>query len=568
MLAVPAVLLGLGMAFVPAWRPWAVAAPTSSPAEPSAAPSTQPWVIRGRVVDADGEPVPEARVALLTPPPGYYVLRETRTDATGAFSFPDSKSVRVRVLAEQDDRGVVLSAELMVDPATPRELVLALQPARVVRGRVTGENGKPVAGATVVTDGPPWLPRKATTDDDGTYRLPRVPTLARTVRATAPGFQAATGTLAASVTTPEELVDLRLGVEHDIEGTVLDTDGQPVRAAIHACEGKDATQRTMSQSDGKFRLPKELAQCPLVAFHQSYGASDPVTPSGDSVVLRLRPGGGISGIVVDESGGPVNPFFVGVESFVPVLGGEYSVRPSSKAVNDPGGAFTLEKLAPGTYVLSYGAEGRSATRSNPIEVASGRMTTGVRLVLSRGGTVEGQVFDEVARKPIAGAQISFDATTSTRGESVGPATSDAQGKFRLENAPRGPFSLRVDASGFNTRILSGLRVDPKATLQREIGLTTAGDGGAKTEFGGVGAVLSQTRDGIAFGAVFEGGAAERAGVQQGDLIRKIDGDSIDGLGITDCIQRLRGEPGSTVRVGLVRAGQPLDLAIVRVAVTR
>jgi hypothetical protein len=568
MLAVPALLLGLGMAMVPAWRPWS-AAPASTPtASTPPSPETPEGVVRGRVVDADGEPAIEARVALLAPPPAYYVLRETRTDAAGRFSFPDSKSVRVRVLAEHDDRGVVLSAELVIDPATPQELVLTLQPARVVRGRVTGEDGKPVAGATVVTDGPPWLPRKVTTGDDGTYRLPRVPTLARSVRATAQGFQAAQSPLAQTVSTPEEIVDLRLGVEHDIEGTVLDTDGQPVRAAVHACEGKDATQRTMSLSDGKFRLPKELAQCPLVAYHQSYGASEPVTPTGDTVVLRLRAGGAISGVVVEESGGPVATFFVGVESFVPVLGGEYSVRPSSKTFNDPGGAFMLEKLAPGTYVLSYGAEGRSAARSSPIEVASGRTTSGIRLVLSRGGTVEGQVFDEVSRQPLAGAQVAFDASTSTRGESVAPATTDAQGKFRLENAPRGPFSLRVDLKGYNTRILSGLRVDPKATLDREIGLTAAGDGGAKTEFGGVGAVLTQTRDGIAFGGVFEGGAAERAGVQQGDLIKKIDGDSVDGLGITDCIQRLRGEPGSTVRVALVRNGQAFDVAIVRAAVTR
>jgi carboxyl-terminal processing protease len=62
-----------------------------------------------------------------------------------------------------------------------------------------------------------------------------------------------------------------------------------------------------------------------------------------------------------------------------------------------------------------------------------------------------------------------------------------------------------------------------------------------------------------------GAPAERAGLRGGDLIVKIDGDSMEGVALRHAINRLRGEPGSTVRLTLVRTGesQPLELEVTR-----
>ena len=566
MLALPLCVLALAVAFVPAWRPWTAPPTVTRTAPHAAAPEA---VVHGRVVDADGEPVEQARVALLGQAPTHYVLHETRTDASGAFAFAESRGVRVHVLAEHDERGVVLSAELVLDPAKPPpEVVLTLAPARAIRGHVTSE-GKAVANASVMTDGPPWLPRKDTSGEDGAYQLARVPFVARTIRVVAAGFRAVTVPLARAGSTSEEQIDVQLVRESDVEGTVVDAEGQPIRASVLACEGKDAAHRTTSGSDGKFKLSRELASCPLVAVHDAYATSDPVTSVGDVVVLRLRAGGSISGVVVDEGGAPVVPCFVGVESFTPASGGEFSVRSgTSKTFNDPNGAFVIEKLAPGSYVLSYGGEGRSAARSASIDVGAGRPTTGVRLVLTRGGSVEGQVFDEQKRTPIAGARVSFESTTSTRGETVPPSTTDASGRYHLDGAPRGPFSIRVDRDGFNARIVAGLHVEPKALLVRDIGISPSGDGGSKLDFVGIGATFAQTRDGMALVAIFEGGPAERAGLQQGDLLRKIDGEPVEGLSVSDAVQRLRGDAGTTVRVAIQRSGEPHEFTVVRAAMSR
>lgn len=569
MLLVPLVTLGIAMMLVPTFRPWSstVSTPTVTPSASASATEPEGAVrLRGRVVDGEGEPVALASVTVIGA--SGVRLREATTDTTGGFAFADLAGARrVRVIAEHDERGVVASAELVLGDEPVRDLVLALEMAHTVRGRVTTEDGVAVPEATVSVDTPAYLPRSAVTGDDGTYRLARVPSGPRTLHVSARGHGSVSVRLAEVPTFVDEVVDVKLRKEADIEGTVLDADGKPIRASVHACDGKDAAHRAVSGSDGSFRLSRELASCPLVAVHDAYAASDPVTPGSAPVVLKLKPGGGIAGNVVGE-GGSVASFFVGVESFTPAFGGEFSVRSGqARAFKDPQGAFSLDKLAPGSYVLSYGEDGKPPQRSATIEVKAGQVTSNVRLLLARGGTVEGQVFDEDKHAPLAGARVSFDATSSARGETV-TASTDAEGRFRLENAPSGPFSLRVDKDGYRSRILAGLKVESKDTLKQDVGLHAAEDGGSRMEFGGIGAVLTQTRDGIAVGAVFDGSPAEKAGLAQGDLLRKINGESVEGLSVSDAIQRLRGEVGSTVRMSVLRQGQSLEISITRALIAR
>ena len=64
---------------------------------------------------------------------------------------------------------------------------------------------------------------------------------------------------------------------------------------------------------------------------------------------------------------------------------------------------------------------------------------------------------------------------------------------------------------------------------------------------------------------FPGTPAARAGVRPGDVLTAIDAMPVKGLGIGELIAKLRGPPGSTVRLSLARQGDaaPIDLALVR-----
>jgi hypothetical protein len=575
-LAVPVVTLVVAMRLMPAWRPsWAFEPGGHPSGLASADHDTEPSGagVGGKIVDAEGEPVAGASVRVVRGGDAASA-RATASDAAGAFHFTDLPAGAARVVAEQGDKGAVASAELaLVSGQSVDDLVLTLQPGHVVRGRVSDEEGQPLDDATVAIEGAPWLTRVTRTSEGGGYLVAHVADGAALVRFTAPGHAEAVVKLRRPSMDRDEIVNVRLRKEPDVEGVVLDPDGSPVRASVYACGGKDAAHKTVSAPDGKFSFPREMAACPLVAFHDAFSPSDEQTAQGRGpVTLKLQKGGGIAGVVVDEGGGAVPAFFVGVESFTPSVGErEFSVRSGrAKSFSDPTGAFALDRLAPGSYVLSVGVEGRAPVRSSSIDVRAGQVTSDVRVVVRRGGTVEGQIFDDEGRAPLAGAHVSFDATTSVRGEGLKPVQTDASGHYRLENAPSGPLSLRVERDGYRTRIVAGLRVEPAQVLSQDIGLASLGDGGAQLVFGGVGAVLGQTREGIAFSAVFDGAPAQKAGAQQGDLLRRIDGESVEGMSVADAIQRLRGEQGSLVRVTVQRPGNglTLDLAITRAEITR
>lgn len=575
MLLVPLVALGAIVALVPTLRPkLGFDEEHSSPAEASSASEpSRVAQVSGRIVDAEGEPVEGARVWMHRTGERPKV-REATTAADGSFLFEQVPEGLFIVVAEHQEKGAVKSAELAISVGTQiSDLVLALLSGHTVRGKIIDEDGQAIVGAEITIEGVPWLPRATRSGNEGEYALAHVPAGATGVRVTAPGFASSLARTKGAPEGGEEVVDVALRKEPDIEGIVLDPDGNPTRATVYACGGKIATHKTIANAEGRFRFPRELASCALMALHDQYAPSDEVTPSGQGTIsLRLKAGGSIAGTVVDDGGVAITAFSVGIESFTPATGDrEFSVRSGpAKSYEDPSGSFLLEKLAPGSYVLSVGTGGRPPVRSQSIEVRAGEAIKNLRIVLVRGGTVEGQVFDEEKHEPIANARVSFDATTSVRGEGGKPITTDAEGHYRLENAPSGPFSVRVDVEGFKSRIVSGLRVDGQQTLSQDIALKPAGDGGTGITFGGIGAVLGQTREGISFTVVYEGAPAEQAGVQKGDLLRRIDGESIEGMSVADAIQRLRGEAGAQVRVSVLRPGngQQHELLITRAEISR
>jgi regulator of sigma E protease len=92
-------------------------------------------------------------------------------------------------------------------------------------------------------------------------------------------------------------------------------------------------------------------------------------------------------------------------------------------------------------------------------------------------------------------------------------------------------------------------VIPAATLAR-----LEADGDAMGQLG-----MQMWRPRPAVDRVLAGGAAERAGFQPGDLVASVNGKAVgDGI---DFIEAVRAAPGRTLQVGVLRAGQPLQLAL-------
>jgi S1-C subfamily serine protease len=181
--------------------------------------------------------------------------------------------------------------------------------------------------------------------------------------------------------------------------------------------------------------------------------------------------------------------------------------------------------------------------------------------------VTGQVFDE-HHAPLVGVDLRFDAVSSVVRSSA-DAQTDPAGLYRLEGAPAGPFTLSVHKDGFRVKLISGLRVDSGATLRQDVTLAAV-DGGGGLELGGIGAALEQTGGGITLRDVFPGDPAGRAGLRAGDRIVRIDGEPTQGMSMSDALQRLRGEPGTSVGVSAQRpeTGETVELTIVRGTIVR
>ncbi|KMQ52886.1 Carboxyl-terminal protease [Chitinispirillum alkaliphilum] len=79
------------------------------------------------------------------------------------------------------------------------------------------------------------------------------------------------------------------------------------------------------------------------------------------------------------------------------------------------------------------------------------------------------------------------------------------------------------------------------------------------KFGGLGIQISIRDDVLTVMTPISGTPASRAGVQSGDQIIKIDGESTRGISIEDAVNKLRGAPGSPVSILIRRKGAAKDI---------
>lgn len=85
------------------------------------------------------------------------------------------------------------------------------------------------------------------------------------------------------------------------------------------------------------------------------------------------------------------------------------------------------------------------------------------------------------------------------------------------------------------------------------------------EFGGLGIEVTMDSGVVKVVSPIEDTPAYRAGMQSGDLIIEIDGESVQGMTLTDAVKRMRGEVGSDIHLKVFRESsrKTLDVTITR-----
>jgi len=83
----------------------------------------------------------------------------------------------------------------------------------------------------------------------------------------------------------------------------------------------------------------------------------------------------------------------------------------------------------------------------------------------------------------------------------------------------------------------------------------------QTSFYGLGILVGLRNGQLTVISPLEGSPASRMGIQAGDIISTIEGETTDAMTIDDAIQRLKGPKGTQVKITIVRRGLPEPLAM-------
>ena len=89
------------------------------------------------------------------------------------------------------------------------------------------------------------------------------------------------------------------------------------------------------------------------------------------------------------------------------------------------------------------------------------------------------------------------------------------------------------------------------------------------EFGGLGIEVTMEDGFVKVVAPMDGTPADDAGIEAGDLITHIDGESVSGLTLDEAVDQMRGPEGSEIVVTVIREGEadPFDVSIIRDRIT-
>ncbi|MGM0471817.1 MAG: S41 family peptidase [Bacillota bacterium] len=89
------------------------------------------------------------------------------------------------------------------------------------------------------------------------------------------------------------------------------------------------------------------------------------------------------------------------------------------------------------------------------------------------------------------------------------------------------------------------------------------------EFGGIGIVVTMKHEDLTVVSPIEGTPGSKAGLQAGDLITKIDGQSTAGMTIKEAVKLMKGKPGTEVKLTIKRPSEDEDESeIIEVPITR
>lgn len=153
---------------------------------------------------------------------------------------------------------------------------------------------------------------------------------------------------------------------------------------------------------------------------------------------------------------------------------------------------------------------------------------------------------------------------------AGPIESGSQGRDNFDQAWEYIFQDYVDESKLDPEKLSQAAIrgmlqalDDPYTSYLDPSTFSAETQQLRGNYEGIGAYVGSKEGRVIIISVVPGSPAEKAGVQGGDIIAEIDGESTEGFSVTDVTDRIRGPTGTTVQILMQRGDQQVSFSITR-----
>ncbi len=328
-----------------------------------------------------------------------------------------------------------------------------------IAGQVTAQNtGQPVAGASVT-----WSGGSATTDTSGYYTLANVPPGLHSVAVTASG-QPSAGTNVSVTSGGTAVQNFTLGTATvgAIAGTVTDSSTHaPIAGVSVTCSCAGVPTTTDGNGDYAFQ---NLA--PSTAYSLQFSDADYTTQNASvavsagrtttqNVALTGMPGS-IGGIVTDAQD----------DDGVP----ETTVTCTCASVStttDGNGDYSFGDIDPGTYSMTFTADGFAPVTVSDVVVAPDGDTTQDKS-LAPGGEIDGTVVDSTA------GDVPIDGATVTCTCASGGTTTDGSGNFEFDDVAPNTYSLTFAFAGDVTQTIGGVGVTSGNTTGQDAALVEDG----------------------------------------------------------------------------------------------
>ncbi len=413
------------------------------------------------------------------------------------------------VIAEHADFAQGNVGGVRVGPSGDHEVTVKLDEGFRLTGVVRDQDGEPIHGARVrlltqlqqaALAGSTSSVQSITTDSKGAYELGAIPPGRFALLVSARDF--------ATQTLPQIHFDPRgkRALEHDVvlpparalAGVVVGDDGEGIAGAnvdvFGPRGGLPSRSTATTDAQGRFRVADLQGggydlQVQAVGFRR--GAAVDVAAGTDDVRVTLQALAGVRGRVVAAAGESPATFRVSVKR---VQGSAFASTGLAKDVEDAEGAFEIEGLAPGEYVVEGRADGFAPTLSAPFTITDGGPTPEVLVELTRGGTVRGRAVDKLTGEPVAGATVASYQTGHVEtalhamfagshdgggGATRRKAVTDEEGYFELAGLRPETYQIEIRSPAHCERVLAGRMIlegveDDLGAVQLSRGATLRG----------------------------------------------------------------------------------------------